>query len=347
MYHNIYFKASYYGTVSTQMRLFPSASIWRFVHVPSLVISRGKVMSFITYFNTEERHEQSGAVEACWAHNPEVRGSKPRSANVFSLSFFLKLFVRCEQVKQLKLPLTLLFSFFLFFFLQCWILHEDFPIVGTCSLFCKGKNAPDIWYFLTHCSETGSKKLWFGLTFVCTFIKSPTEIQVSKKKKKKKKKKTRKKTLTFKNTQVGQPFQNLVHVINSSHIHDRLKNTFVWKVKQQLHVVYPLTSSYELYPYWWTWYQRDNWELTASYWGILPSLTSKWSLEHHTCTTSHRTTESNTLQGYVTSVMDSETERGYKEWSLLYLERHFILYSIIWICLQLFEDIFKHLKIFV
>ena len=24
--------------------------------------------------------KQSGAVEACWAHNPEVRGSKPRSA---------------------------------------------------------------------------------------------------------------------------------------------------------------------------------------------------------------------------------------------------------------------------
>ena len=28
--------------------------------------------------------QQSGAVEACWAHNPEVRGSKPRSAT-FSL----------------------------------------------------------------------------------------------------------------------------------------------------------------------------------------------------------------------------------------------------------------------
>ncbi len=27
--------------------------------------------------------EQSGAVEACWAHNPEVRGSKPRSAKIF------------------------------------------------------------------------------------------------------------------------------------------------------------------------------------------------------------------------------------------------------------------------
>ena len=30
---------------------------------------------------TSQRHaKQSGAVEACWAHNPEVRGSKPRSA---------------------------------------------------------------------------------------------------------------------------------------------------------------------------------------------------------------------------------------------------------------------------
>ena len=31
--------------------------------------------------------EQSGAVEACWAHNPEVRGSKPRSANIFKFIF--------------------------------------------------------------------------------------------------------------------------------------------------------------------------------------------------------------------------------------------------------------------
>jgi hypothetical protein len=27
-----------------------------------------------------------GAVEACWAHNPEVQGSKPRSANRFCIS---------------------------------------------------------------------------------------------------------------------------------------------------------------------------------------------------------------------------------------------------------------------
>ncbi len=30
--------------------------------------------------------KQSGAVEACWAHNPEVRGSKPRSAKYFFYS---------------------------------------------------------------------------------------------------------------------------------------------------------------------------------------------------------------------------------------------------------------------
>ena len=27
-------------------------------------------------------HQQSGAAEACWAHNPEVDGSKPSSAKV-------------------------------------------------------------------------------------------------------------------------------------------------------------------------------------------------------------------------------------------------------------------------
>ena len=30
--------------------------------------------------------KQSGAVEACWAHNPEVRGSKPRSV-MFHFSY--------------------------------------------------------------------------------------------------------------------------------------------------------------------------------------------------------------------------------------------------------------------
>jgi hypothetical protein len=34
--------------------------------------------------------EQSGAVEACWAHNPEVRGSKPRSARILFQYFYVR-----------------------------------------------------------------------------------------------------------------------------------------------------------------------------------------------------------------------------------------------------------------
>ena len=33
--------------------------------------------------NSRLYRQQSGAVVACWAHNPEVRGSKPRSAKRF------------------------------------------------------------------------------------------------------------------------------------------------------------------------------------------------------------------------------------------------------------------------
>ena len=35
-------------------------------------------------FQDIARQQQSGAVEACWAHNPEVRGSKPRSASILA-----------------------------------------------------------------------------------------------------------------------------------------------------------------------------------------------------------------------------------------------------------------------
>ena len=38
-------------------------------------------LNYRIYCMTDRK--QSGAVEACWAHNPEVRGSKPRSANSF------------------------------------------------------------------------------------------------------------------------------------------------------------------------------------------------------------------------------------------------------------------------
>ena len=44
------------------------------------------------YVMSYEIQEQSGAVEACWAHNPEVRGSKPRSAKNFTFKIaYLKL----------------------------------------------------------------------------------------------------------------------------------------------------------------------------------------------------------------------------------------------------------------
>ena len=39
------------------------------------------------YFTDDlERHLLCGAEEACWAHNPKVRGSKPRRARIFSCS---------------------------------------------------------------------------------------------------------------------------------------------------------------------------------------------------------------------------------------------------------------------
>ena len=50
-----------------------------------------------TALGKKPTQQQSGAVEACWAHNPEVRGSKPRSAkdnnegelSLFFFNFFL------------------------------------------------------------------------------------------------------------------------------------------------------------------------------------------------------------------------------------------------------------------
>ena len=48
--------------------------------------------TFITKFL--DNNKQSGAVKACWAHNPEVRRSKLRSAkkHFFSTIFFLSSF---------------------------------------------------------------------------------------------------------------------------------------------------------------------------------------------------------------------------------------------------------------
>ena len=60
--------------------------------------------------------KQSGAVEACFANNPEVRGSKPRSANNFML--FLSYVYTNEEVQgEFFFILSGLFFFLLFFFI--------------------------------------------------------------------------------------------------------------------------------------------------------------------------------------------------------------------------------------
>ncbi|GIX95660.1 hypothetical protein CDAR_552021 [Caerostris darwini] len=40
--------------------------------------------SFLTYALSTHFTEQSGAVEACWPRNPEVRGSKPSATTHFT-----------------------------------------------------------------------------------------------------------------------------------------------------------------------------------------------------------------------------------------------------------------------
>ena len=44
-----------------------------------------KSMMYLTH---KQIRKQSGAVGACWAHNPEVDGSKPSSANIFFFPIF-------------------------------------------------------------------------------------------------------------------------------------------------------------------------------------------------------------------------------------------------------------------
>ena len=56
--------------------------------------------------------EQSGAAEACWAHNPEVDGSKPSSANYTLLqpARLLAVFMLCSPTAASKTFCTSLFK---------------------------------------------------------------------------------------------------------------------------------------------------------------------------------------------------------------------------------------------
>ena len=75
--------------------MFFRSSAFRFEKTEQLSFRQERTNSRICKSQFQKLHEeefpdvsrkQSGAVEACWAHNPEVRGSKPRFA-IFYFSY--------------------------------------------------------------------------------------------------------------------------------------------------------------------------------------------------------------------------------------------------------------------
>ena len=75
-------------------------------------------------------------MEACWAHNPEVRGSKPRSANKFFFFFLfqLKLFILDLGIRVLYVWPFLFVCLFVCFFLKkiCCEIFTANPKVNRC-----------------------------------------------------------------------------------------------------------------------------------------------------------------------------------------------------------------------
>ena len=76
---------------SKALRSGRSPLLWAWVRIPlltnflkisSAISNQTEIYFVANYFKVTYR-KQSGAVEACWAHNPEVRRSKLRSA-IFS-----------------------------------------------------------------------------------------------------------------------------------------------------------------------------------------------------------------------------------------------------------------------
>ena len=66
---------------------------------------RPPVECIVKYLKTLFCQQQSGAVEACWAHNPEVRGSKPRSAKHLFIFLIFLICYGCYIVFRIKLEL--------------------------------------------------------------------------------------------------------------------------------------------------------------------------------------------------------------------------------------------------
>ena len=78
---------------SKALRSGRSPLLWAWVRIPLLTYNFGPKDNVVNRWRWRYyrrlaalgSQQQSGAVEACWAHNPEVRRSKLRSANSFCL----------------------------------------------------------------------------------------------------------------------------------------------------------------------------------------------------------------------------------------------------------------------
>ena len=87
-------------------------------------------------------------MEACWAHNPEVRGSKPRSAKsltlptyhilleiiIFGICYFNMCIYFCQAERLCKLQLSSFFD-------KCVWLHWDFTLYWRVKLISWGLNS--------------------------------------------------------------------------------------------------------------------------------------------------------------------------------------------------------------
>ena len=63
-------------------------TLWQCRPQGTLVLSEGCSLKHNTILTDISPVKQSGAVEACWAHNPEVDRSKLSSAKSFWVKFF-------------------------------------------------------------------------------------------------------------------------------------------------------------------------------------------------------------------------------------------------------------------
>ena len=99
--HNTHLRFSFLKPEKTQkiqkihlLRLSSQVSTTLCLWYYTIIMSQAKWLIIIWYSSQEQ---QSGAVEACWAHNPEVRRSKLRSAIIFST-------LQCLLVTKLMKP---------------------------------------------------------------------------------------------------------------------------------------------------------------------------------------------------------------------------------------------------